>query len=263
VDFYDHDFNKNFLFSLGFHILFFLLSFAGGQVVYRVFKANEVEIIQTSIRVDVVGMPKFTIDELKQIEADKLLEKKPLNSPEITKIAAEETKVEAEDVIKKNDLVIQEEVKKKTSFLNLLQDYSSKKISTSREKIDVKNNTSSNSLSSLVIEGNKISKGTALIGSYTDIQNSEFATYVQSIPLAIKPYWKLPSYLMEKNLRCRIKIYLTQEGKLLKLEIQESSGVTEFDRRAESAIRESSFPKPSAAVGPRLTNSGIILGFPI
>jgi colicin import membrane protein len=102
-----------------------------------------------------------------------------------------------------------------------------------------------------------------LVGDYTDVQNSEFSSYVQNIPQVIKPFWKLPSYLLEKNLRCRIKMFLSTEGKLLKLEIQESSGVAEFDSRAESAIRDSNFPKPSEEVGKRLTQSGIILGFPI
>jgi TonB family protein len=68
---------------------------------------------------------------------------------------------------------------------------------------------------------------------------------------------------LEKDLRCRIKIFLSTEGKLLKLEILESSGVSEFDSRAETAIRDSTFPKPSEEVGLRLTQSGIILGFPI
>lgn len=259
MDFYDQGFYRNFLISLGLHILLFLLAFAGGQVVSRIFKSNDVEVIQSSVRVDVVGMPKFTIQELKQVKVEDSVE----SVPQVSKTVKEDTKAEAEDVVKKDDLILQEEGKKKESFLNLLQDYSSKKVTSTHQKKSVKNSENTNHLDSLVIEGNKLSKGSSLVGGYTDVQNSEFSSYVQNIPQVIKPFWKLPSYLLEKNLRCRIKMFLSTEGKLLKLEIQESSGVAEFDSRAESAIRDSNFPKPSEEVGKRLTQSGIILGFPI
>ena len=58
---FDRDFNKNFLISFGVHVLFVLLSFAGGELISKVFKNNDVEIIRSSVRVDVVGMPKFTV----------------------------------------------------------------------------------------------------------------------------------------------------------------------------------------------------------
>lgn len=247
--------------SLGIHSLLFLLAFVGGEVVSRVFKSNDVEIIRSAVRVDVVGMPKFTIQELKKMEAQPIIEKEP----EVAKGKKEETVTETEDVIKKDDLVIQEEGKKKAkaSFLNMLNDYSSKKVSAKVEKKGNSSGTGTKNLDSLIIEGNRLSKGSALVGDYSDEQNSEFSAYVQNIPGVIRPFWKLPSYLLEKDLRCRIRIYLSPEGKLLKFDIQESSGVAEFDARAEKAVREATFPKPSQEVGARLTNSGIILGFPI
>lgn len=256
---FDKDFNKNFLYSFGIHALLFLLTFAGGELISKVFKSNDVEIIRSSVRVDVVGMPKFTIQELKKMEANPIIEKKV----EVSKGAKEETIKDSEDIIKKDDLVIEEEGKKKTSFLNLLNDYSNKKIAVKANKKGSVAGVSGKNIDSLIIEGNRISKGSALVGDYSDVQNSEFSSYVQNIPGVIRPYWKLPSYLLDKNLRCRIKIFLSAEGKLLKLEMQESSGVSEFDIRAEKAIRESIFPKPSPEVGVRLSSSGIILGFPI
>lgn len=226
----------------------------------KVFKNNDVEIIRSSVRVDVVGMPKFTIQELKKMEAQPIVEKEP----EVAKGVKEETKTETEDVIKKDDLVIQEKGKKKASFLNILNDYSSKKVTAAKvEKKGTTKGEGSKNLDSLIIEGNRLSKGSALVGDYTDEQNSEFSAYVQNLPGIIRPFWKLPSYLLEKDLRCRIKIYLSPNGQVLKLEIQESSGQAEFDSRAEQAIRSATFPKPSPEVGARLTNSGIILGFPL
>lgn len=258
---FDRDFNKNFLISFGAHCALFLLAFVGGEVISKVFKDNDVEIIRSSVRVDVVGMPKFTVQELKKMEAQPIIEREP----EVAKGKKEETvtDTETEDVIKKDDLVIQEQGKKKASFLNMLNDYSSKKVSAKVEKKGDRAGTGSKNLDSLILEGNRLSKGSALVGDYSDEQNSEFSAYVQNIPGVIRPFWKLPSYLLEKDLRCRIKIYLSPVGKLLKLELQESSGVAEFDARAEKAVRDAIFPKPSDEVGNRLTNSGIILGFPI
>lgn len=257
---FDRDFNRNFLISLGVHAVIFLLAFAGGEMVSKVFKSNDVEIIRSAVRVDVVGMPKFTIQELKKMEAQPVIEK----VPEVAKGTKEETKVETEDVIKKGDLVIQEEgKKKKASFLNMLNDYSSKKVTAKVEKKGTASGAAVKNVDALILEGNRLSKGSALVGDYSDEENSAFSAYVQNLPGIIRPFWRLPDFLLNKDLRCRIKIYLSQEGKLLKLEMQESSGVAEFDARAEKAIREATFPLPSAEVGARLTNSGIILGFPI
>lgn len=257
----NQNFNKDFLVSLGVHSILLLLAFAGGEVMNKMFRNNDVEIIRSSVRVDVVGMPKFTVQELKKMEAQPIVEAQP----EVAKGVKEETKTETEDVIKKDDLVIEEATKKKkASFLNMINDYSSKKVTAKVEKKGESKGVGSKNLDSLILEGNRLSKGSALVGDYSDQENSEFSAYVQNLPGVIRPFWKLPSYLLEKDLRCRIKIYLSVSGALLKAELQESSGDSEFDARAQKAVREAApFPKPSEAVGSRLTNSGIILGFPL
>lgn len=257
----DQNFTKDFLVSLGAHIALLLLAFAGSELLAKIFKNDDVEIIRSSVRVDVVGMPKFTVQELKKMQAEPIVQAEP----EAAKGAKEETKTETEDVIKKDDLVIQEvDKKKKASFLNMINDYSSKKVTPKVEKKGDSKGIGSKTLDSLVLEGNKLSKGSALVGEYTDEQNSEFSAYVQSLPGVIKPFWKLPGYLLEKQLRCRIKIFVSPSGNLLKLQVIESSGEAEFDSRAQEAVRKASpFPKPSAVVGERLTQSGIILGFPL
>jgi hypothetical protein len=102
----DRNFTKNFLVSCGVHALLVLIAYFGGSTILQVFKLNNnVEIIRASVRVDVVGMPKFTVKELKEMQAEPVA--KPEPEPEGAKV---ETKVkeEAPDVIKKDDLVIQE-----------------------------------------------------------------------------------------------------------------------------------------------------------
>jgi TonB family protein len=84
------------------------------------------------------------------------------------------------------------------------------------------------------------------------------------LPGAIRGKWKLPTYLLEQNLKARVKIYISVKGELLKTELIESSGNSEFDSRALNAVRESApFAAPPEPVGIRLTRYGVILGFPL
>jgi TonB family protein len=257
-------FTKKFLISCTAHACLFLLAATIGKVAGTFWKTNDIEIIRSSVRVDVVGMPKFTVQELKEMEKNAIdLPKEPeaVKSPDKV-----EAKPETEDVIKKDDLVIQEQgkekEKKKSSFLNSLSDYAKKDIKKDTKK-GSQTGAGDENLKALVLEGNRLSQGSALTGDYSDEANSEFGSYVQTLPGAVRQNWKLPSYLLEKDLRCRIKIYLNVNGSLLKTELLESSGAPEFDARAEEAIRKTNFPKPSEAVGKRLSTSGIILGFPL
>jgi colicin import membrane protein len=258
----DQKFTRNFMISLGVHLLLVLVAYIAGSTILNVFSSNNnVEIIHSSIRVDVVGMPKFTIKELKEIQDEPIAKAEP----EVQGAKLETTvKDEAQDVIKKDDLVIQEKgTKKKSSFMNLITDYSSKKVSASENKKG-KIKSSNKNLDSLIIEGNRLSKGSALVGDYTNEQTSEFSAYVQTLPELVRVHWKLPTYLMNQNLKCKIAIYLSASGEVVKTDLIETSGQNEFDARAEKAIRDASpFPKPEASVAPRLANSGIILKFPL
>ncbi len=255
-------FTKKFLISCVAHLCLLGMAAMAGKVIGSIWKNNDIEVIRSSVRVDVVGMPKFTVQELKEMEKNAVdLPKEPeaVKSPDKV-----EAKPETEDVIKKDDLVIQEAAKekKKTSFLNSLSDYAKKDVKkdTKKGKID---GAANENLKALALEGNRLSQGSALTGDYSDEANSEFGGYVQTLPGAIRPQWKLPQHLIDKPLRCRIRIYLNTSASVIKLDIVESSGDPEFDERAVKAIRATNFPKPSEAVGKRLTNSGIILGFPL
>jgi colicin import membrane protein len=259
----DKDFFRNFLISLGGHSGFVLIAFLGGSIISDIFKTNQnVEIIRSSVRVDVVGMPKFTVKELMVMEA------LPKVAPQVaTKGDADDSqsKEDAHDKINKGDLIILEEgvSKKKSSFMNIIADYSKKKVAPADKKLGGKSVLNKN-LESLIIEGNRLSKGSALVGDFSDEQNSIFSMYVQSLPQLVRAHWKLPSYLMNQSLKCRIAIYLSPSGELLKTELIDSSGTNEFDARAEKAIRDAApFPPPAADIAARLSTIGVILRFPL
>lgn len=257
-------FTKKFLISFTLHLGLIGLAAIVGKAVGTMWKTNDIEVIRSSVRVDVVGMPKFTLQELKEMEKNAVEMPK---EPEAVKAPDKvDQKVETPDVIKKDDLVIEEAAKEKekskASFLNTLSDYAKTKVKkdTKKGKVDGKSNEN---LKALVLEGNRLSQGTALTGDHSDEATSEFGAYVQILPGAIRPHWNLPGYLQDKDLKCRIRIYLSATGSLLKSEIIESSGNPEYDERALRAVKSTNFPAPSEAVVKRLTQSGIILGFPL
>lgn len=269
----EQDIKKSFLISFGAHtLLLFLAVMTTKFLVGPSEKRNlEIEIIQSSVRVDVVGMPKFTVQELKEMQRNAAPiepEAKPeAAAPKVSEVAKVEVK---EDIIKEGDLVIEQQ-KKKDDFKNLLSSYSSKKVERkaapappAKPSNTVVAGKGNEIIDNLILEGNKVSAGSALVGDITSETSSEFSAYVQGLPEKIRVHWKLPSYLINQNLKCRIKVYLNANGGLIKSEVVESSGVPEFDDRAQKAIKEAApFPAPGKEVGARLATYGIILGFPI
>ena len=253
--------------SIGGHALVIAIALLIGKLSLNIFN-DKVEIINASVRVDVVGMPKYTLQELKE------LQKEMANSPvqpaepaKTVKETVEAKKTDTPDVIKEGDLVIKEKskdtAKAKSSLSNLLANYSDKKVAPKDAKKGTKDGTGKD-LAALIIEGNRLSKGSSITGDYSDTENSAYVTYVQTIPAQVKPHWKLPPFLMGKNLRCRVRLYIGQTGQIIKTEIYESSGEPEFDSRAEQALRNAApFASPTSEVAAQLSRSGVILGFPL
>jgi colicin import membrane protein len=255
-------FAKYFSLALGFHGFLILLGLGlsfiiGLNVLSTEESKKNLKIIQSSVRVDVVAMPKFTVQELKKMKVEAPI-------PEVKGERLQEK--EAQDIIKKDDIVIKK-VKKKIDLSNLLANLGKKE-----KKIDVKKGSkdrkidleSRRQLKKLILEGNKVSAGTSTVGSTTSLDQTRFSQYVSALPNFIRPYWKLPSYLMDKELKCRIRLFIASNGKILNSEIYESSGVDEFDQKALQALTNiSSFPKPEGEIVSRLAAGEVLLGFPL
>lgn len=256
-DYFSDDFKSSLMLSLAIHILLFILFFALGKFVFH-HDTSDLEVIKSAVRVDVVGMPKFTIQELKemqQVEQKAVPEK---STPQVEQTKAEEIK------IKPDDVVIEEKGKTKSAFSSLLKDYSEKKIKVTQDNKKGINRGDIKGVDGLIIEGNRLSKGSSLTGEYSDQVDSAFVQYVQVLPDLVRQYWKLPSFLKEQTLKCRVKLFISKSGELIKQELFESSGNSEYDQRAQEAIKKASpFPAPSIEAAAILTSKGIILGFPL
>lgn len=201
-----------------------------------------------AIRVDVVGMPKMTLQELKEISSGE-------SGGDGAKTADEDS---SESINFK---------KKGKNLTDLLRGEAKKDISLKPYDSAAKGKKGKGKfkgdLSKLVLEGNRISKGMAIIGDTRAMVMGSFGQYVSSIPDFVRPNWRLPATLLNLNLNCRVRIYLTAEGKLEKAELYESSGNSEYDRRAIQSVMNSTFPKPDKEIVDKVRSGDILLGFPL
>lgn len=225
---------------------------------FKIDNSNKnISIIQSSVRVDVVAMPKFTVQELKKMQVA------PAPSEEVKEDAPKVKEVEA----KPDELTFKKKSKKKINLKNLLSNIGKKANSKTKKKKSKKVNDYSahrKQLRNLILEGNKVSKGSNVVGDSLAQSNGEFATYVSGLSNFVRPYWKLPTYLIDRDLKCRIRIYIAANGKILKSEIFESSGVEEFDNKALLAVKMvKALPKPVREILPRVASGEVVLGFPL
>ncbi|WP_127714844.1 TonB family protein [Halobacteriovorax sp. HLS] len=257
-------FKYYFSWSFFFHVSLFLLFLLIGKLFHDQINATKdfnMKLVESSVRVDVVAMPKMTLKELKAL-------------PQISKgseTAVIEKKEVVKEVIEKDDVVLEKKVKK-ASFLDMMKDLSNKEVKKTKqvkkkEKKGSRNglNIDSNTLKNLVAEGNRVSKGVAISGTGSaNVDMTGFTAYMSSLPSHVRVHWKLPGYLLGRDLQCRIRIFIKENGTLLKAEIYESSGEKEFDERALKAVQLSSpFPTVPAENKLNALNGEIVLGFPL
>lgn len=225
-----------------------------------------IKLAKASVRVDVVKMPELTVKELKSLS--QLERNNGDNNPRPVVEKKDEVAPDEDAFLKK---------KEKTDFMSMLKSLSEQKVDHSKikpkkEVSGIKKNKSNDIISNkikgklkeLVIAGNKLGKGTAIVGSENSEALSKLDLYASVLPEHVRPFWKLPGYLLQRDLTCRIKLYLSPSGELLKANIFESSGEDEYDRRALDAVNRASpfppLPDDISAFGGR---GVIVLGFPL
>ena len=246
---------KYFLISAFLHILFLLFFMNSTHFFYKIFNPPKKNLlIKEFVQVDIVGMPKLTIKELKEV------------SPVVDHHLPTVKKVEEVREVQK---------KSENNLDSFLSKMSQKKIGTLRDDHNQGKTDSFNrgekrqrnklqKLSRLALEGNKLSRGGVVVGENQGFSSDDYEIYLSSIPAQVRPYWKLPSYLKGEELKARLKIRINGKGRVISLDIVESSGVEEFDQRAINAVKNVKiFTVPSSSIREELAIRGVILGFPL
>lgn len=238
---------------------------------------KNLQMIEASVQVDMVAMPKYTLKELQNVSTGA-----PASTP-VTPLA--ENVAPVKEVIKAKEIVQEEEKKsenasifkviekkKHGNFLEKLKQMSSKKVIVKNEKNERPeknedqglNGEKVTALKKLILAGNKQSSGVAIYGSSKDSNLTSFGQYISHIPDRVRPYWRLPSFLMNKKLKCRVRIWLNISGEVTRSEIYETSGDDEYDKRALDAVKSASpFQPLKEDFKDRAMDGDIVLGFPI
>lgn len=261
------------------HAALVLLTLSGSKVAFEFAQKQReanLELLQASVRVDMVAMPTHTLNELKNMSSgvEEAKKEEPATAPEKTEEKpaekVEEKPVEekpVEKVAEKDPVEALEEAKeaKRVDFLSKLKKIAGKKIESEGNVKAEKGlyGEKSTDLKNLVLSGNKLSKGTQMYGDGPAGNLTAFQSYKLSVLQKVKPHWKLPSYLLDKKLRCVVRIWVNRDGSLARSAIHISSGDPEYDQRALESVRAATFPEVTEELGNRPQNGEILLGFPL
>ena len=258
------------------HILLVLTTLVGGKVAFNFQQAEReknLELIQASVRVDMVAMPTHTINELKNLSSGVEEAKKEEKTEVVKEEPKEEVKEEPKEVNKAAEKAAADEVafeeaqaKKRKDFLSKLKTIGNKKVESEGKQQAEKGlyGEKDSALKNLVLSGNKLKSGTQMTGEGNAGELTAFQAYTIRLPDIVRPQWRLPSFLADKNLKCRIRIWLNPNGEVTRLAVHQSSGEPEYDQRAMDAIRAAApFPQFNDSFGRRIQNGDVILGFPL
>ncbi|MCB9091887.1 MAG: TonB C-terminal domain-containing protein [Halobacteriovoraceae bacterium] len=255
---------KYFASSLAMHALFATLIVVL-PMAFRFFLSSQIDvqdkIIPESVKVDLVGMPELTPAELKRLP---VLSKSAPSDKTTTKIedkneetAKEETKQEeSKEEAKESSETFLKKGKEKTKKKSKTKGKSKNKGKLSKKQLS--------ELKELVLLGNKLSTGESAFGEDTsDIELSNFDRYALRVKEKVKAYWKLPAYLLEKDLRSKVRLFINKKGELVRVSFIENSGNGEYDKRVEGAIEYAApFEKPEEEIVESLEDGKLILVFP-
>ena len=254
---------RNSLFvHLGLILIIIIFSLVKGFFFDRQKKAS-ILLVQSSVRVDVVAMPHKTLKELQNAGVD-------INMKEEKNIVTDNRPHNKSS--KKNDLPEFEVKKKELNFKDILKKYSGqKRVEKSTKRVKKENQTYSalnkvgkKKLKQLILAGNRLSEGNALTGTGgTEVQN-QFQAYASRFPDWVRPHWNLPGYLIGRKLQCRVRIFVSAMGELIKVQVVDSSQEEEYDRKAIAAIENAApFSPPPEEIRSQVVKGNIILGFPL
>lgn len=199
-----------------------------------VFFPSKPLIYQSSVRVDLVGLP------------DKVKSQKAQKAPEVK--APAQKKIEPKN---KKSLNLK---KKQNDSLKRLQAIQSIEDSLQKSERKPEENQKQE-----LVKGNIISEGTVLKG----LQKLDYDKYISQIDTHIKNHWVLPEWLVQSSLKASVLVKFDEDGYVILKTIVISSGQKEYDNLVLQAIDQASpFPTPPHKFKNLVKIDGIIFRFP-
>lgn len=220
---------------------------------------------KTAIRVDMVGLPSLTRQEIEKLDLTQEATKPPsMDSGKDTETV--EAAQPSKDVMKLPDAEglkkPGEDIAKKTreEKLKAAKDTLKKELSAeARRKALMQKLGSGNTEGRASVEGNIISKGYAASGTVA----SEMEAYQGTLRGHIRKFWDVPSWMNATTLKARILIRLSFDGRIVSKEFLSKSGNDEFDRYVDQTISSAEpFPAPPELLKRSMLEEGVEWGFP-
>lgn len=225
---------------------------------------------KNAIRVDMVGLPTLTMEELQKVDptVDMGKEDKPKEEtlePEVSetamKLAEEKAAEEEKTAIAKKDAIAKEKKEAVEKEKNRLDDLRAQlRLEQRRKRLveelkgDVKEGEGRTPLA-----GNMISEGYSVTGDVA----TDMDVYQGHLKSHLRKTWNLPGWMEASSLSARVLVKLAPNGKILAQEFLRESGNSEFDRYVAEALKNAEpFPKPPPSLRRKVMEDGIEWGFP-
>jgi len=213
-------------------------------------KSISESVLKDAVRVDIVGMPTKTLNELKQLQLTK-------KSP-VTKSEAVESKEVPSTAKEKEEEVFSKEAKVKSKEKDTENKKKVKKGEKSR-KIEIKG------LDELVLMGNQISKGASLDSeNISDEALAMLDEYASKVRERVKSLWELPTNLLKnEELKCEVVLFINKEGKLVKTQFLSKSSNEEYNKIVLDTLKRAQpFGKPDPEISGALAKGKLLIKFP-
>lgn len=234
-------------FSIALHVILLLLSLMPKSFMNedsanaKLYKTLQ---MKSAIRVEVVDLPRYRVEELKNID---LFETPNSNSqePKVLQDVKVEPPKDAMNLEKKVDQ------KKKLSDLRkeLMRESKRKELV---QKLQNQNGREQ-------MGGNKLSQGWSTQGEMATAADE----YTGKILAQIQRYWQVPAWIQASKLKSTILVHISSNGSILKKEFLTRSGNSEFDMEVMKAIESADpFPPPIKSLSKDDLEAGFVLGFP-
>jgi colicin import membrane protein len=244
---------RNFFVSIFFHVLV-IAAFS----IKFVFFPDEAILIESAVRVDIVGLP----EKMQQLPppltepADATKKTPPPTAPD-TKPSESEKKADSKTKAPPEEKAInlnktkdrQKQALDKLKALEALE----------KVKKEVAQQGKSQADQPRPVRGNVLSAGTALTG----VNQLQYEQYFGQLDIHIKNYWSLPEFMQNRDLKTQVRIQFDENGFITSKVITRSSGNAEYDNFVLDSIqRASPLPAPPEKFRDIVKYKGVILGFP-
>jgi len=250
-------------------------------VVKNIFFPEAIHPYTPTLRVDMVGLPDLTPQELRDI--NKNLPKPDESSKEDEKAKAEaeaekkaKSEAEAETEAKEKEMAL---IKKKKEKARKKKDKAkrarNKKEREKKAKAKKEKELAAQRLKAIEkikkhkklrealnkIKGNRLSGGTSLDAN---AKEGTDVNYLDQVRDRLKENWFLPVWLSQQSLSAKVRIYIDASGRIIQMIFYQPSGNPQFDDQVKKAIKQSTpLPRPPAKDRNHLLTDGLAVGFPL